>query len=65
MEESRKRGRPKKSEGEKFETPHRKLGRMADEDWSLIEQAAKKAGKSLTSWMSEILIRAAKRQLNE
>jgi uncharacterized protein (DUF1778 family) len=59
-------GRPPKPPGEKYKTPARQLGRVSDEDWALLQQAAAASGEeSFTAWAVAILIRNAKRQLNK
>lgn len=58
-------GRPPKPEGEKYLTPARQLGRVSDEDWQLLQDAAQKAGKPFTRWAVEILLRNARRQLKD
>jgi len=66
MEKKHARGRPPKPPGEKYRTPARQLGRVADEDWELLQRAAKESGKpSFTAWALEILLRNAKRQLKK
>jgi len=66
MEKKHAGGRPPKPPGEKYRTPARQLGRVADEDWELLQRAAKESGKpSFTAWAVEILLRAARRQLNK
>lgn len=53
--------RPAKSDSEKFRTPARQIGRIADAEWNEIQEAAKASGKSLTRWATEILLKAARR----
>lgn len=62
MAEKSKVGRPAKPPGEKYETPGRRLGRVADNDWATLQHAAEAAGKSFTQWAVSILLRAAKRK---
>lgn len=38
--------------------------RMADEDYELIRRAAKADGKTLSEWIREVLLRAARRKLS-
>jgi uncharacterized protein (DUF1778 family) len=57
--------RPKKAEGEKYETPKRPGWRVDDETWSLLQEAAAKEGKTLVGWALPILVRAAKRALGK
>ena len=54
-------GRPPKAEADKYRTPQRGLGRMSAEDWDAITQAAARSGKTKTAWMSDVLLRAARR----
>lgn len=54
-------GRPAKSPGERYKTPGRQLGRVADDEWVEMQAAAEAAGKSFTEWAVSILLRAAKR----
>ena len=58
----KRRGRPRKSDSEKFLTPARQLGRVTDEDWGLLQKAAEESGKTFTQWALEILVRNARRQ---
>ena len=57
-------GRPPKPPDEKYRTPARQLGGVADDDWQLLQDAAAKSGKTFTAWAVEILLRNARRQLN-
>lgn len=52
------RGRP--PEGGK--TPPRQLGRVSEDDWQQLQDAAKASRKTFTEWAVAILLRAAKRQ---
>lgn len=61
MNEPRKAGRPAKPPGEKYETPGRRLGRVADDEWAEMQAAAEAAGKSFTEWARGVLLRAARR----
>ena len=61
----RGRGRPPKPAEERYMTPSRQLGRVSDEDWQVLQDAASKSGKSFTQWAVEILLRNAKRQLDD
>ncbi|MEO2017348.1 MAG: hypothetical protein ABGZ53_23585 [Fuerstiella sp.] len=62
---TRRIGRPPKPPGEKYTTPQRQLGRVTDDDWNLLLTAAKEAGKPFTQWAVQILLRNARRQLNQ
>lgn len=55
-EATRGRGRPATGQ-----TPKRYF-RMDDEGWSLVEQAAERAGVTISDWIRERLIKAAKRE---
>jgi hypothetical protein len=57
--------RPKKPEGEKFSTPPRIIGRVQEEDWQIILDGVKASGKLKTQWMTETLLRAAKREIRK
>ncbi|MEO2017296.1 MAG: hypothetical protein ABGZ53_23310 [Fuerstiella sp.] len=63
--EKRRIGRPPKPPGEKYTTPQRQLGRVTDDDWDLLLTAAREAGKPFTQWAVQILLRNARRQLNQ
>lgn len=54
--------RPKKHPRDKYETPGRHLGRVDDDTWHLLVEAAKSQGKTFTQWAVDTLVRAAKRQ---
>lgn len=41
--------------------PPRQIGRVSDEHWAEIKDAAKRDGKTLTAWAIEILLKAARR----
>lgn len=55
-----KRGRPPTSKGAYNPHPARQLGRVSDEDWKMLKQAAKTSGKTFTQWAVEVLLNAAK-----
>lgn len=57
--------RPRKPDGEKFVTPPRSIGRVLEEDWQIILEGVKASGKLKTQWMTETLIRAAKREIRK
>jgi uncharacterized protein (DUF1778 family) len=44
--------------------PARQLGRVSDEDWSLLKAAAKTQRMTFTGWALGILLAIAKQQLN-
>ena len=56
----RKRGRPPTERGSYNPNPARQLGRVSDEDWTLLKEAAQAAGKTFTEWAVEILLKKAK-----
>ena len=57
--------RPPKPAHERYRTPARQLGRIPEDEWDTIQSAAAKAGKTLTEWAKEILLRNARRQLGK
>ncbi len=62
--------RPKKPEGEKYETRTRQVGRVDDETWSVIQagaDAAKERGdvETFSQWAITKLSAAAKRELRK
>jgi hypothetical protein len=54
--------RPKKETSEKYETPARQFGRVADSDWSEIKEACETAGQSLVAWALPVLLAKARRE---
>jgi len=60
-EEKNKGGRPKKAPGESIISPVRVFGRVSAADWSELQAAAKRMGKSFTKWALEHLKRIARR----
>ena len=60
--ETNKGGRPRKAVEDRYTTPQRQLGRVDDETWQTLREAAQRAGKPFSQWAVEILLRAAKRQ---
>lgn len=57
-----KRGRPATKRGAYNPNPARQLGRVSDEDWKTLKDAAAAKGLKFTQWALPILLRAAKRQ---
>jgi uncharacterized protein (DUF1778 family) len=53
-----KRGRGRPATGH---TPKRYF-RMDDDSWALVEQAAQRAGVTISDWIRERLLKAAKRE---
>lgn len=54
-------GRPPIDPSESIIKPIRQLGRVSDENWSMLKQAAKTAGTTFTDWAFELLNAAAAR----
>lgn len=54
-------GRPKIDPADSIIQPVRQLGRIDDETWQLLKDAAKREGLTFTAWSVPILVRAAKR----
>lgn len=54
--------RPKKPPDQKYRTPNRSLGRVADEEWAQLKAAAAKRGETFTAWALKILLSSAKRE---
>lgn len=59
-----KKGRPATERGAYNPNPARQLGRVSEEDWGMLKDAAEKAGVPFTQWALSILLRNAKRQLS-
>ena len=55
-------GRPRLPADQRTETPARQLGRVDDETWNTLREAAKLAGMPFTRWAVGVLLRAAKRE---
>lgn len=58
-----KRGRPATERGAYNPHPARQLGRVSDEDWQTLKDAAEKRGESFTAWALAVLLRVARREL--
>lgn len=41
--------------------PQRQLGRVSDDEWNKLKQAAEQSGKTFTKWALDILLRAARK----
>lgn len=54
-------GRPVKKLEDKIVTPARQLGRVSNEEWAELQNAAKSAGMSFTQWALSVLLKAAKK----
>ena len=62
MTEKPARGRPATDRGAYNPNPARQLGRVSDEDWTELKQAADAAGKSFTEWALPTLLAKARRE---
>lgn len=60
MRSKPKRGRPATERGAYNPNPARQLGRVSDEDWTLLKEAAEASGKTFTEWAVGILLKKAK-----
>jgi hypothetical protein len=58
----KRQGRPATERGAYNPNPARQLGRVSDEDWSELKQAADAAGKSFTEWALPTLLAKARRE---
>ena len=56
------RGRPATERGAYNPNPARQLGRVSDEDWSELKEAAEAAGKTFTEWALPMLLSKARRE---
>lgn len=54
------RGRRPTERGAYNPHPARQLGRVSDEDWTLLKEAAEASGKTFTEWAVGILLKKAK-----
>lgn len=54
------RGRPATERGAYNPNPARQLGRVSDEDWTLLKEAAEASGKTFTEWAVGILLKKVK-----
>jgi hypothetical protein len=55
-------GRPKVRGGYSPQ-PIRAIGRMSDEDWEILKEAAEAKGLNFTVWATATLLKAARREL--
>lgn len=62
MAKRSKRGRPATDRGAYNPNPARQLGRVSDEDWAELKEAAAAAGKSFTDWALPALLKKARRE---
>jgi hypothetical protein len=60
-----KRGRPPTERGAYNPHPARQLGRVSDEDWETLKNAAERSGKTFTQWAVALLLKAARRKQKE
>lgn len=65
MSEKKKPGRPPTERGAYNPNPARQLGRVSDEDWATLQEAARASGKSFTQWALAILLKEAKRNVSK
>lgn len=56
------RGRPPTERGAYNPNPPRQLGRVSDEDWNVLQEAARSRGMKFTQWALGVLLKAAKRK---
>lgn len=61
----RKRGRPPGPRGVGNHLPPRMLGRVDDETWDRLHEAARKAGEPFSHWALRVLETEAKRVLRK
>tara|TARA_R110000868_G_scaffold226444_1_gene479036 strand:- start:4 stop:207 length:204 start_codon:yes stop_codon:yes gene_type:complete len=57
-----KRGRKPTERGAYNPNPARQLGRVSDEDWTLLKEAAEASGKTFTEWALPALLKLAGRE---
>ena len=55
-----KRGRPATERGAYNPHPARQLGRVSDENWATLKDAAEASQMSFTAWAVGVLLKAAK-----
>jgi hypothetical protein len=55
-----KRGRPATERGAYNPHPARQLGRVSDEDWATLKDAATASQMTFTQWAVGVLLKAAK-----
>jgi hypothetical protein len=56
-----KRGRPATERGAYSPHPARQLGRVSDEDWETLKDAAERSEKTFTQWAVATLLKAARK----
>ena len=56
------RGRPATERGAYNPHAPRQLGRVSDEDWTLLKEAAEASGKTFTAWAVPALLKLAVRE---
>lgn len=62
MNDQQKRGRPATERGAYNPHPPRQLGRVSDEDWGLLKEAAEASGTTFTDWAVPSLLKLAARE---
>ena len=55
--------RPKKNPADRYLTPVRQAGRIPQEEWEMIQQAAERLEMTTTQFIRETMLRRAKRVL--
>lgn len=58
----RKPGPPPKAPQDRYRTPVRQLGRVPDDVWERLKEAAAASGKTFTDWAVRHLLKIAERQ---
>jgi hypothetical protein len=58
----KRQGRPATERGAYNPNPARQLGRISDEDWSELKEAADAAGQSMVEWALPTLLKKARRE---
>ncbi len=56
------RGRPATKRGAYNPLPARQFGRISDDDWNELKEAADDAGQSMVEWALPSLLRKARRE---
>jgi hypothetical protein len=56
------RGRPATERGPYNPNPARQFGRISDDDWSELKEAADAAGQSMVEWALPALLKKARRE---
>jgi hypothetical protein len=61
----KRQGRPATERGAYNPNPARQLGRISDEDWSELKEAADAAGQSMVEWALPTLLKKARREFKK